>query len=59
MRLAGECALPCSVEHSRGTFIAVPMVVNLCSTLTLWNIAYLLGFTAHDSYSHLFTALFP
>ena len=37
MRLAGECAMPCSVEHSRGTFVAVPMAVNLCSTLCLWN----------------------
>ena len=31
------------------------MAVDLCSTLCLWNIAYLLGLTAHDSYSHLFT----
>jgi hypothetical protein len=37
VRLAGECALPCSVEHSRGTFVAVPMAMHLCSTLCLWN----------------------
>jgi hypothetical protein len=33
------CAIPCSVEHSCGTCTAVPMAVDLCSTLTLWNIA--------------------
>lgn len=37
MRLACECAIPCPVEHSRGTCTAVPMAVDLCSTMTLWN----------------------
>jgi hypothetical protein len=43
----------------RGTFVAVPMAIDLCSTLTLWNIACLLGFIANSNCSHLFTALFP
>jgi hypothetical protein len=34
------------------------MAVDLCSTLTLRNIAYLLGFIANSNYSHLFTAFF-